>query len=204
MATGNQMPTQQEFAVHVGITRQTAGEMIRKGTIPAHGTMDELRLAYCAHLREVAAGRSSAKAQAAGLDLTAERARLSKLQADKVEIELAELRGEVVRTEDVAEVMQGHVIAARSRLLALPSKLVALFSPDMRPQTLALAEGVVREALEELSSDEFVDEVRRRITAENGDVMAPAAEADGKRVGGPAPQAKQRGKRRAGAAAPRR
>jgi phage terminase Nu1 subunit (DNA packaging protein) len=74
--------------------------MIRDGTIPAQGTMDELRLAYCAHLREVAAGRSSAKAQAAGLDLTAERARLSKLQADKVEIELAELRGEVVRWYD--------------------------------------------------------------------------------------------------------
>jgi hypothetical protein len=104
------MPTQQEFADHVGITRQIAGEMVRKGTLPPGGTLDEWRLAYCTHLREVATGRSSAKAQAAGLDLTAERARLSKLQADKVEIELAELRGEVVRAEDVARVMQAHIM----------------------------------------------------------------------------------------------
>jgi hypothetical protein len=94
-----------------------------------------------------------------------------------------------VRADDVAKVMQGHVVAARSRLLALPSKLVALFSPDMRPQTLALADGAVREALEELSSDEFINEVRRRITTENGEIMAPAAETDGERVGGSAPQA---------------
>jgi phage terminase Nu1 subunit (DNA packaging protein) len=126
------MPTQQEFADHVGITRQIAGEMARKGTLPPGGTLDEWRLAYCAHLREVAAGRSSAKAAAAGLDLTAERARLSKLQADKVEIELAELRGEVVRAEDVARVVQGHTMGARARLLSLPTKLVALFSADAR------------------------------------------------------------------------
>jgi hypothetical protein len=104
----------------------------------------------------------------------------------------------------VARVMQGHVIAARSRLLALPSKLVALFSPDMRPQTLALSDGVIREALEELSSDEFLDEVRKRAAAANAETMAPAAQADGERVGGQASQAKQRGKRRAGAVAPRR
>jgi phage terminase Nu1 subunit (DNA packaging protein) len=110
----------------------------------------------------------------AGLKLTDERARLAKLQADKVEIELAELRGEVVRADDVVKVMQAHVIAARSRLLALPSKLVALFSPDMRPQTLALSDRVIREALDELSSDEFLEEVRKRAAAANAETMAPA------------------------------
>jgi hypothetical protein len=65
-----------------------------KGDPTTGGTLDKWRLAYCANLREVAAGR---KSEAGGLDLTAERARLAKLQADKVEIELAELRDEVVR-----------------------------------------------------------------------------------------------------------
>jgi hypothetical protein len=94
-----QMPTQQEFAAHVGITRQAVGQMAQKGILPQGGTLDEWRLAYCANLREVAAGRQS---ETGGFDLTDERARLAKLQADKVEIELAELRGEVVRADDVS------------------------------------------------------------------------------------------------------
>jgi terminase small subunit / prophage DNA-packing protein len=93
------MPTQQEFAAHVGITRQAVGQMAQKGILPQGGTLDEWRLAYCANLREVDAGRQS---ETGGFDLTDERARLAKLQADKVEIELAELRGEVVRADDVS------------------------------------------------------------------------------------------------------
>jgi terminase small subunit / prophage DNA-packing protein len=86
------MATQSEFAEHVGITKQAASELKRQGVIHEGGTLDEWRLAYCAHIRGVASGRNGG---AQGLKLTDERARLAKLQADKVEIELAELRGEL-------------------------------------------------------------------------------------------------------------
>jgi phage terminase Nu1 subunit (DNA packaging protein) len=80
-------------------------------------------------LRTLARGGGRAQFRRGGRcrgDLTAERARLSKLQADKVEIELAELRGEVVRGEDVARVMQAHIMGARARLLSLPTKRAVL------------------------------------------------------------------------------
>jgi phage terminase Nu1 subunit (DNA packaging protein) len=166
------MATQEQIAEHLDLSKRRVQDLMIEGVLNKGADLDECRVSYIRFLR----GGASGKNTGAGLKLTAERARLAKLQADKVEIELAELRGEVVRTEDVARVMQGHVIAARSRLLALPTKLVALFSPDMRPQTLALAEGAVREALQELSSDEFINEVRQRATAANGETVAPAAE----------------------------
>jgi phage terminase Nu1 subunit (DNA packaging protein) len=70
--------------------------------------LDQSRVSYIRYLR----GNASGQHTGAGLKLTDERARLAKLQADKVEIELAELRGEVVRADDVAKVMQAHIMGA--------------------------------------------------------------------------------------------
>jgi phage terminase Nu1 subunit (DNA packaging protein) len=194
------MATQAQIAAHLDLSTRRVKELVAEGVLQTGADLDECRVNYIRYLR----GNASGKHTGATPILADGRARLVKLQGDKVEIELAELRGEVVRADDVARVMQSHVIAARSRLLALPSKLVALFSPDMRPQTLALSDGVIREALDELSSDEFLDEVRKRAAAADNAPVAPAAETDGQRVGGSIPQAKQRGKRRAGTVAPRR
>jgi terminase small subunit / prophage DNA-packing protein len=187
------MATQAQIAAHLDLSTRRVKELVAEGVLQTGADLDQSRVSYIRHLR----GNASGKHTGATPTLADGRARLVKLQGDKVELELAELRGEVVRADDVARVMQAHVIAARSRLLALPSKLVALFSPDMRPQTLALSDGVIREALDELSSDEFIDEVRKRAITADSAIVAPAAETDSQRVGGPAPQADAPRKHRA-------
>jgi terminase small subunit / prophage DNA-packing protein len=122
------MATQAQIAAHLDLSTRRVKELVAEGVLQTGADMDECRVNYIRYLR----GNASGKSTGAGLKLTDERARLAKLQADKVEIELAELRGEVVRSEDVARVMQAHIIGARARLLSLPDKLVALFSADAR------------------------------------------------------------------------
>jgi phage terminase Nu1 subunit (DNA packaging protein) len=79
-------------------------ELVAEGVLQTGADLDECRVNYIRYLR----GNASGQHTGAGLKLTDERARLAKLQADKVEIELAELRGEVVHADDVAKVMQAH------------------------------------------------------------------------------------------------
>lgn len=71
-------PTQEETAQHVGVSDRTIRELEQKLTLPANYTLEQFRLAYTAHLREVAAGRTSATGEA--LDLAAERAALAREQ----------------------------------------------------------------------------------------------------------------------------
>lgn len=72
--------TQAEFGVLVGISQPAVSDLLARGVIaPGANLIDWLR-AYCAHLREQAAGRASS----GDLDLVQERARLAKEQADKV------------------------------------------------------------------------------------------------------------------------
>lgn len=131
-------------------------------------------------------------------DYEVERARLTKAQADKTELEAAELAGALVRVEDV-ETEWGRMLGAvRARLLSLPSKA----APRVRvavndEEAAALIEAEVTEALQELSSDGIpptTRERRQRSQADGGGADAAAA-ADGERVGGPlpAPQRRKRG-----------
>ena len=57
------------------------------------------------------------------LDLNAERARLAKQQADKIEMENARLRGELVPVAVVRRYLEGILMAFRSRVLAIPQNL---------------------------------------------------------------------------------
>lgn len=74
---------------------------------------------YCQHLREVAGN----KGHSGDIDLTAERARLAKEQADKAALQNAVLRGEMVKVKAVEAAWLGASTAARRRLLAVPSRM---------------------------------------------------------------------------------
>lgn len=131
------------------------------------------------------------------LDLTNERARLAKAQADKTELEVAELHGEMVRVPEVTEAWSKHIAAARARLLALPSKAAArVAAPALLAETQELLRGIVDEALNELAGDGLPERTRARIARAAG--VARTAPADSERVGGSGKDAKPRGKRRAG------
>ncbi len=100
------------------------------------------------------AGEGGVGATATDIDGVMEMARRTKLQADLLELRLAQQRGKLVRIEDVSAAVQDEYTRVRSRLLALPAAI------GMRCAGLATAEAVERavrpllaQALEELSQD---------------------------------------------------
>jgi len=131
-------------------------------------------------------------------NLDAERARLAKAQADKTELEVRELRGEMVRCDEVTETWSAMAGAMRSRMLSIPSKLAAKIADTARRVEFEDAcRALVYEGLSELAADGLPERARARRDAHAGGTGA-AAGADDQPVGGPLPAPVARGKRRAG------
>lgn len=122
-------------------------------------------------------------------DLGAERARLTKNQADKAELEVEELRGDLVRSSVIQFHWQAMVAALRSRLLGLPTTVAThIATPDKLQETQDLARTIVHEALNEIAGDAFPDEIRKRMerAARGGSVEGGEAgtSADAEPMGG--------------------
>lgn len=98
--------------------------LVRRGIAVriGHGAYDMVASThgYIGHLREVAAGRGGEDHQ---LKLTQERARLASEQADSQALKNAELRGELVRVDDVEREWTGIMRGVRSEILAVPARL---------------------------------------------------------------------------------
>lgn len=108
------------------------------------------------------------------LDLVEERARLASNQADKVELEVATMRGELIPAEEVVKQWGGMISAARAVLLALPSKVApkAIASDSIKDIEAFVSEEIHR-SLYELETDAFGD------LPSDGDEVETAATADG-------------------------
>jgi hypothetical protein len=131
-------------------------------------------------------------------DYETERARLTKAQADRTELEAAELRGDMVRAAWVIEEWSRMLGSLRSRMLSLPTKAAprARGAPS-DAEAAALLEREVLEALQELSDDGLDPRTRSRQERRAGRDAA-ASPVDGKRVGRrvSAPVAGKRGRAR--------
>jgi len=191
------MPLQKDVAEHLDLSTQRIQTLTKQGVIPpAKGSkgydLDECRYAYIRHLRGIASGHAS---EEGGHDLMTERARKEKWQADKTEIEVAVLRGELAPIEEVHRQWDELLSRLRARALGMPSKLtpaVCAAAQDFATVKNVI-DGGVREWLEEMSNYEA--------SATDNKNAAAAAEADGQRVGGRRAKTKQRSKRRTGAMA---
>ena len=88
------------------------------------------------------------------LDYTQERAKLTRLQAEKVTLELEQQRGNLLPLEMVIEGWQGQIANARAKLLALPPKVASqvLGMESYLEVEQAITE-LIHEALDELSTD---------------------------------------------------
>jgi len=104
---------------------------------------------YLAHLRGIAAGRGGERGV---LDLTAERARLAKEQADAQELKNAISRGEVLQTADVEREWSDILARVRSGMLAVTSRIRFRISTIDATQA-AIIDAEIRQALEALSDD---------------------------------------------------
>lgn len=110
---------QAEFGDLVGISQPAVSDLVRRRVLLDGASGDEWLLAYCDHLREVAAGRGGDNA----LELAAERARLAKEQADKIAMANAVTRGELAPAHLLEEVLAKAGARAGRILETIPGML---------------------------------------------------------------------------------
>lgn len=149
------MATQREVASHLDLTDRAVRDLISRGVLPREKGRLELkasRVAYIRHLREVAAGRQS-DGDDSGLDLVVQRARLAKEQADEKALTNAQLRREVVPSDDVERgyITLATTISQRARAIAaaMCEDLAAESDPAKCEELL---ENAVDDALSELAN----------------------------------------------------
>ena len=106
-------------------------------------------------VREVSDWLRSRDMETSGtLDLGQERAKLTKLHAEKATLELEQQRGNLIPMELVVETWQGHIANARAKMLALPPKAAAqAVGVESYLEIEQLITELVNEALDELQND---------------------------------------------------
>ena len=153
------MSTHAEVAKHLFLSRQAVGEMVANGELPGGGgrgqlDLDACREAYIKRLRAVASGHVSADGE---LDLTAERARLAKEQADRLEMANAQQRRELLARADVDAAVEGAFARVRAKMLGVPSKMAGELAAEDEPvRVQAVLQSAIYEALAELASTDVV------------------------------------------------
>ena len=148
------MATQSQIAEHLDMTPQRVRDLIKQGVLNRKNArdsmdVDECRKNYIRYLRTRTQGLQNASG-----DLNEERTRLTKLQADKAQLEVQEMEQSLVSVEKITEEWVGYVSNVRSKLLALPSKVSHRVQAA---ETYAEAEKILKEsvydALHELSNN---------------------------------------------------
>lgn len=93
--------TQAAFGALVGISQQAASGLFARGVVDDSMSGQQMLHAYCSHLREQAAGRSTGGA----LNLADERAKLAKAQRERIELENGVTRKELAPVALIEEVL---------------------------------------------------------------------------------------------------
>lgn len=144
--------TTDELASLLGIAPRTVRELAARRLLVKAGRgryhLAASIGAYCAHLREQAAGRAG-DAQAG---LTAERARQAKEQADNLALRNAALRRDLVSVSEVTSEWSGILRRLRARILAVPARVNQRL-PFLKQHDVAEIDAELREALTELGGD---------------------------------------------------
>ena len=122
--------------------------------------------------------RSRDTATGGDLDLSQERAKLTKLQAEKAKLELEQQRGNLIPMELVVEAWQGLIGNARAKLLALPPKAAAqVVGVESYLEIEQVITILIHESLDELSTDGLPEEYSQRLETIATDLEI-AADAD--------------------------
>lgn len=175
-----------DAAEFFGVSLPTIDAWIRKGCPVkernARGGIAKLNLADMARHRIMTA-------QGRDRDPVAERARRDSESADKLALENARTRGEMLLLDPVTDLCVGLVTDAKQRLLGLPTKL----APQVVEVSIPVAERLLEDAIS--------DSLRGIAGLADGDMsgLVAASQTYRKPVGRPPSKAKQRSERGAGA-----
>lgn len=156
------------------ITERRIQQLVTEGVIPraARGKYPLIGTirGYVTYLQERTLGDGVVR-----IDYQQEKAGLLQAQREKAQLELAELKGELSRNDDVARAWADLVLAFRAKLLAMPGNLVTLLdTAEDQVAREALARDLVEGALDELASD-GLPEVGDEDIEPNAEVDATAA-----------------------------
>ena len=105
---------------------------------------------YCGKMRNTAANRSGDEGE--NLNLTVERARLARVQAEAHELKLAMARGEVLDADEVRRMMENDYRQVRSGMLAVVPRMGQ--DAGLSPVQLRALDQHIRGALAVLADDE--------------------------------------------------
>lgn len=149
------MATQREVAEHLDLSTKRISELIRDGILPSKMgrsplNLDVCRIAYISYLRKLGGYNK----RSGGGDIAEEKTRLTKAQADKAELEVSELEGQLIPAQLVQDTWTDFVANARAKLLALPSKIAhQVIAMDKYAEAELLIKENVHDALSELAED---------------------------------------------------
>ena len=132
---------------------------------------------YIKYLQERAAGRDVEPQ-----DAYFERARLTKAQADKTELEVLKMKGELIPTEQAELLWSGLIIVFRASMLSMPSRLAhKILACKTYPEVVEVMTAGIFEALEKLSR---YDPEQSDIDIEEGsEVSSTTSETEGQPMG---------------------
>ncbi|GEO99509.1 hypothetical protein GCM10007887_24240 [Methylobacterium haplocladii] len=135
----------ERIAAAFDLSSRRVSQLAEKGIVVRVGRgrfdLDASTLNYIRHLREVAAGRGEGAP-----DLTAERARLAKEQADGHALKNATIRGSMLDATEAGSRWAGEMVKLRSRLLAVPGD-VSLVLPHLTKHDVYEIDRVLRDAM---------------------------------------------------------
>jgi len=154
--------TADQLAVLLQMSSRRVRELAAEGLFPrAAGRYAVLPCvhAYIADLRtrERAKPGPDPLVVAAALDGRQQRARLAKLQADRVELEIQRERGQLVDAEAIKIAYVTLVTQARNRLLAVPGAAQGQIS-HLTVDEVEMLEGLIAAALEEVADGDDEDD----------------------------------------------
>lgn len=163
------------------LTERRVQQLSKENVIPKmdHGRYDLVQAVqgYVRYLQERSLGRPSAPE-----DYHTEKARLVKAQADKAELEVKTIRGELVQADAVASEWFAAINDCKSRLLSIASKAAPILASESNAGTCqTIIDDLVREALTELGS--YANAEREEDHSEWDESLDAAAEIDGERLG---------------------
>ena len=156
------MASRKEVAEHIYKTVQNVGKLINEGVFQTQTgasplDIDHCRRSYISHLQKK--GRYTLK-DGTG-DITEEKTRLTKAQADKAQLDVAVIEGKLIPTDTVIDTWMNYVSNCRGRLLTMPNKIAHLV---LTVTEFSDAEKIIKEsvyeALEELANDPIPKEYR--------------------------------------------